>query len=471
MYVDIVYIQFMAKPKFYLEPRPSANREQAINMFYSFAGQRLQYYTGVRIDAKYFRTECNDSNTIQPIKTTAPNSTAYNQRLKNISTDAIKIVNDTKGENLNVKNVRAQLDLIYKPKPIEPKATKPFEHNFITFYEQILTETINGKRLITDGKNRGKKYTLNSIKNYTTALVAVKRYLDYEGIKSLPLQAVDKEFYENFSRYCYDVERKEVSTFAGYVKRIKTVMLESSTTDFKAKDFFIPSYDADTIALTLEQIDLIHALDLSNYENFISPLVVSRDNIGKAILNKKGERVLKKDKIGFEILDNVRDLFLIGCYSGLRFSDFNSLKIESVENGFIRVKQIKTGGKVTIPIMKRLQKVLDKYDGSLPKSVSNQYFNRLIKEVVKLAGIVGNVPLKSNTGNIETITDTPIYKLVSSHTARRSYATNMFKAGVPPMLIMSATSHKSENIFLRYIRATNEDKAKLLAETLTKLGL
>jgi hypothetical protein len=39
------------------------------------------------------------------------------------------------------------------------------------------------------------------------------------------------------------------------------------------------------------------------------------------------------------------------------------------------------------------------------------------------------------------------------------------------MLIMSATGHKSEGNFLKYIRSTDEQKANLLAETFIKLGL
>lgn len=65
-----IHLFVMAKPKFYLEPRITATGDQAINMFYSFAGQRLQYYTGIRINPKYFRPECNKSDVIQPLKTT-----------------------------------------------------------------------------------------------------------------------------------------------------------------------------------------------------------------------------------------------------------------------------------------------------------------------------------------------------------------------------------------------------------------
>lgn len=260
----------------------------------------------------------------------------------------------------------------------------------------------------------------------------------------MKFEDINKDFYESFKAFCYSPdENKEISTFAGYIKDIKSVMNEAKEAGLqnhdghKATSFLMPSYESDTKALTLEEVDLIHALDLS----------------------------------GNPRMDKIRDLFLIGCYSALRFSNFVNLKVENISNGFIRLRQVKTGDLVTIPIMERLQRVLDKYEGALPAPVSNQEFNRVIKEVVRAAGLTYEVEVKSFTGGKAKVERKPIYELVSSHTARRSYATIMFKKGVPNMLIMSATGHKTESSFLKYIRANNEDKAVLMAETLKRLGL
>jgi len=457
----------MAKPKFYLEPRstnvPTVEDEkskpedaiQAINMFYSFNGQRLQYYTGVRIAIKYFRSECNTSNTIKPIKSTAPYAEQNNKKLAAMANDAVSIVMEAKGENLCTKYVREQLDLIYKPKIETSKiiATTEIKHNFISFFEQILNDTISGKRLISIGKNSGSRYKRNAYKNYGITLSAIKRYMKYMGITELPLQAINKEFYENFRSYCYNIENKEKSTFGGYIKDIKTVMSESKCPEFNTKEYIIPSYEADTVYLTLDQINKITDLDLSDKTKFHT-------------YHKENEVF----KIGYPTLDRVRDLFLIGCYTGLRFSDFNTLDAQNIEGNFIKIKQTKTGSRVTIPIMSKLRPVLNKYADSLP-TISNQKFNDYIKLVAQLAGLTESTKVTDTKGNKANENIYPLYSLVTSHCCRRSYATNMFKAGVPPMLIMSATGHKTETSFLKYIRATNDDKAKLLAEALEKLGL
>jgi len=457
----------MAKPKFYLEPRPSGEDKekdesskpedaiQAINMFYSFNGQRLQYYTGIRVAIKYFRPECNTSNTIKPIKSIAPYAEQNNNKLKAMAADAVSIVTDAKGENLTTKYVREQLDLIYKPKIVtaEPIAKSEIKHTFITLFEQIINDSKSGKRLISSGKNNGGRYTRNAYKNYGVTLSAIKRYMKYMGTVELPLEAINKEFYDDFRFYCYNIENKEKSTFGIYIKDIRTVMGESNTPGFNAKEFIMPNYEADTLYLTVGQINQITSLDLSEKTKFHT--------------YTKGNEVLK---IGYPTLDRVRDLFLIGCYTGLRFSDFSTLDIQSIDDNFIKIKQIKTGSRVTIPIMSKLRPVLNKYPNSLP-NISNQKFNDYIKFVAELAGLTETRKIKDTKGNIENENVYPLYQLVTSHCCRRSYATNMFKAGVPPMLIMSATGHKTETSFLKYIRANNDDKAKLLAETLQKLGL
>jgi integrase len=54
------------------------------------------------------------------------------------------------------------------------------------------------------------------------------------------------------------------------------------------------------------------------------------------------------------------------------------------------------------------------------------------------------------------------YELVSTHTARRSFATNLYLADIPSITIMKMTGHKTEKAFLRYIRLTQEQNANKL---------
>ena len=55
------------------------------------------------------------------------------------------------------------------------------------------------------------------------------------------------------------------------------------------------------------------------------------------------------------------------------------------------------------------------------------------------------------------------WQLVSTHTARRSFATNMYLMGVPSITIMRITGHKTEKAFMRYIKLDEEQHAKIIA--------
>ena len=81
-------------------------------------------------------------------------------------------------------------------------------------------------------------------------------------------------------------------------------------------------------------------------------------------------------------LDRARDLFLVGCWTGLRFSDFNDIRPKNIKGDFIEIKTQKTGETVVIPIHSALKNIMEKYAGktenSLPPSISNDKLNEYI---------------------------------------------------------------------------------------------
>lgn len=130
----------------------------------------------------------------------------------------------------------------------------------------------------------------------------------------------------------------------------------------------------------------------------------------------------------------------------------------------IQIRTQKTGERVSIPLHKTVRSILAKYNNRLPKAYTNQVMNRYIKDVGSLAGLKEEIETTiTRAGKLERI---PIKKfdLVSTHTARRSFATNLYLADVPTISIMKITGHKSERSFLQYIRVTQEQNAdKLLS--------
>lgn len=159
----------------------------------------------------------------------------------------------------------------------------------------------------------------------------------------------------------------------------------------------------------------------------------------------------------------VRDTFLIGCFTGLRFSDLTCLSRKNFVDGIIHTKTKKTGVPVKIPVHWMVRELCKKYDYNFPEQKSIQNYNTLIKRICKKAGITKSVLDEYTRGYKKISKPTPKYMLVSSHTARRSFATNLYLEKKFSILsIMLMTGHKTEESFFRYIRVGKEENAKEL---------
>jgi integrase len=215
--------------------------------------------------------------------------------------------------------------------------------------------------------------------------------------------------------------------------------------------------------------------------------------------DKTKEIYLTKDELsalydmpltGFE--EQVRDVFLIGCFTALRYSDYSRIKRENIgftHNGtkVIRIKQEKTAGTVVIPILdERLEALLKKYDYNVPE-VLDQSLNRTIKKICKRLSITVSslgkkertvLNLKERRAEVEARKKgvelyeydeqgypiRPRWELVASHTARRSCITNMYlskKFSVQQM--MSVSGHKTETMFYKYVKLSLDEYADSVA--------
>jgi integrase len=125
---------------------------------------------------------------------------------------------------------------------------------------------------------------------------------------------------------------------------------------------------------------------------------------------------------------------------------------------------MKTGEIVVIPLHWIVTAILQKYNYDLPRSISNQKMNDYLKEIGEKAGIDESVSITKFEGGIKVARTSNKYKLISTHTARRSGATNMYLAGIPAISIMKITGHKTEQAFMRYIQMTQEDNANKLID-------
>lgn len=150
-----------------------------------------------------------------------------------------------------------------------------------------------------------------------------------------------------------------------------------------------------------------------------------------------------------------RDLFLIGVYSGQRFSDYKRFDRTFVEGNNIVIRAKKTGQFSYIPLSKKLKALLDKYDWDL-NTISGQKFNDHIHAICKIAGFTELVNKDKFYGSKKVTERVPRWKLIASHTARRTFITLTEQKGVSHSLIMQVTGIKSLKTLQNYIRADKD---------------
>jgi integrase len=165
-----------------------------------------------------------------------------------------------------------------------------------------------------------------------------------------------------------------------------------------------------------------------------------------------------------------RDLFVLGCFTGLRFSDFNSIRPEDIRKGMLHKKQGKSDHWVVIPLRPEAHDILfNRFGRNVPKT-SNAELNRYIKKVGQEAGINTPIKVSYKKGNQDIVVTKPKYAWITTHTCRRSFCTNEFLAGTPPELIMKISGHKSLKDFYKYIRISPEEAGKKIQEIWEKRG-
>jgi len=191
-------------------------------------------------------------------------------------------------------------------------------------------------------------------------------------------------------------------------------------------------------------------------------IVTRTEDVENIYLTKKEIESLEKLNINGDD-EKIRDTFLIGCKTGLRYSDYTCISKNQIRDGFLHVNPKKTernslNNKIIIPIGNSLDVLLNKYDYCSPiiNNLTITEFNKKIRELGELAKINTPITLSKNiSGKVQHVTYKK-YQLISSHSCRRTFCTLMFLDGMPPAAIMKFSGHKTERSFMKYLKMDSE---------------
>lgn len=140
---------------------------------------------------------------------------------------------------------------------------------------------------------------------------------------------------------------------------------------------------------------------------------------------------------------SIRNLFVVGAYTGCRHSDFLKLDKTNIINGHICYVSHKSKIQANIP----LKPIVLEYLSSDIKEYSDVTFNKTIRDICRKCGI--NDRIKLFQAGKEEIGEK--WEFVSSHTARRSFATNLYLLGLDIFTISRMMGHSSVEMTTRYI--------------------
>ncbi len=186
------------------------------------------------------------------------------------------------------------------------------------------------------------------------------------------------------------------------------------------------------------------------------------DYVGVALTEAEVRKLFELKNLNQAQYD-VREWFVFGCCTGLRYSDLKVVSGIQLGEGHIRITTTKTKTPIVVPLHHFVSKILKRNNNEMPNFSSIQYFNRTIKEVCEISGIDKDITIERYAGLEFERKTYKKYKLISSHSARRTFATNAYLAGIKAWRIMLITGHKTEQSFFSYICIDKDENADFLS--------
>ena len=290
---------------------------------------------------------------------------------------------------------------------------------FFKFYEQYI-----------------EKYDNNTKSAYANTLLRLNNFAVY--YKKFDFEDIDLNWFYEFQDWCFLVKNFLPNSAKKSLSHIKKVLREAYENKLHENDIFTHK-----------------KFNIKNVQT--EGVYLSLDELAQIYRHKFDSK-----------LEALRDLFILACFTGQRVSDWSKLNQENLseEDGqlFFNILTQKTKKTVSIPLHPVTKIILQKYNNNLPK-YSSVYINKSIKTICKLAGIDSVISKTEYRHGKAILVKYKKYELVTSHTARRSFATNMYLSGRSLEEIKHLTGHSNISTLELYIKASSLDHAKLIARS------
>ncbi|WP_260211681.1 site-specific integrase [Elizabethkingia anophelis] len=273
----------------------------------------------------------------------------------------------------------------------------------------------------------------------------------------------------------YNVFFNLVKRFEGYT--MKQIILQDIGVEFVKKfiDFGkVEEYNESTIYRTIHFIKtILNFIERKGIRTNIRELDIRKDKTKKEVISLTEDEILKIKYTDVPLeLKAAKQWLIISCYTGQRFSDFIKFSTEKLleikGKTCIKFTQKKTGKEVLLPLHQIVVNILKTNNNQFPEKINIHHYNQQIKKIAEIAGIKNSLKAKKRIGHRVKIMLLEKWQIITSHIGRRSFATN-FYGKIPTPLLMEATGHSSENMFLRYINPIDDQRVISLSKLFDKM--
>ncbi len=396
----------MATYNFYLRPEMKDTEELApLYLIYQDRGKKFKHFTGQKIPVHHW------DSSAQRVKIDSEYANRTNQIIhkhKELIEGALSKIKQEALPNHIDRVKEVFKDLASKAQP---------GNRFYTEFESFIEESKGQKKEAT-------------VLIYQSVLRDIRRF-DTEENYNLDFDKISPDFYTRFSMYLIDRLDNTNNTVSKKIKTLKVFLHYAS--DKKLLDYSsyrtFKTSTTDSIRVLLDEKELASIFNLN--------LSMNKD------------------------LQVARDLFLFGCFTGLKYSDICNLKPDAAFDNRIKTINRYNGNEIFIPLNNYANMILKRYESRsfycFPQ-IKNVSMNKYVKEIAKLAGIDKNIEILVHKGKEITRQVRPKYELITTDTARFSFASISLRAGMRPELLMLILGQKNINSLLQYTIDTNPMK-------------
>ena len=398
--------------------RSKANKNVSIKIRLTIGrGKDLETNTGFTINPKDW-----SNSTSMPKQNSETNKKLIND-LKKLESHLHSKLNEDSGNGtlIDVFWLQNQIDICFE-------RVKKNDIGLLTNHIQYIID--NSKTRKVSGRNQI-GISISRVKGYKTFKNLTEEYQRFIK-KEINFLDINKAFTEKFTNWLLNTKKYSTNYAGKQIDNLKTVSLDAEKLDIPTNPY----------------IKNIESFTESNEDRYI--VTLSFDEL---------EQIRLAD-IKSKALQNARKWLLIGCEIGQRGGDLLNITQENIRYNkgrvYLDIIQQKTKKDVTIGIIN--SNILDILENEFPYKISSQKLNEYIKDVCKEAGINEIIEGKKfdEKTKRKVLDKYPKHELITSHSFRRSFATNYYKK-IPTPILITITGHSKESLFLQYINR-REDK-------------